>query len=99
MRFQALSSDGDADFIAPLADAGVADFEDGLVGPFLRSGGRRGAVDVVWRGIGDEVGVAAATVHEDVDGIQVVAIAVPAPADEDESAPGSASLWLVKDAG
>ncbi len=66
--FQALSSDGDADFIAPLADAGVADFEDGLVGRFLRSGGRRGAVDVVWRGIGDEVGVAAASVHEDVDG-------------------------------
>lgn len=78
-----LTADRDAAFITPLADAGVADFEDGLVGPFLRRGGQRGAVDVVRRGVGDEVDITSSAIDHELLGIQEGSQAFPTPADAD----------------
>ena len=80
---ESLASDCDASFIAPLADAGVADFEDGFVGPFLRRGGQRGAVDVVRGGVGDEVGITSAAIDEELQRIHPLAEPVPLPAEVD----------------
>ena len=78
-----LATYGDASFIAPLADAGVADFEDGFIGPFLWCGGQRGAVDVVRGGIGDEVGITSSAIDEELQRIHPLAEPVPLPAEVD----------------
>jgi|GEM_PF-4100516 len=55
-----LASDCDANGLAPLTHAGIADAVNGLVGPFHRRGGERLGIDVARRGVEgqrDEVGL------------------------------------------
>jgi hypothetical protein len=68
------SADGDADWFAPLTDAGVADAIDGLVGPFHRRGREGLGVYVARGGIVGEQDETFTVVAIDLDFAQILRI-------------------------
>ena len=83
-----LAADSKAGFVTPLADALVADVEDGFVGPLCWCGGRRGGVGVVGSGVLSKGGEAFAipAIDQNLDHVEKGAVTLPAPADDDETA-------------
>ena len=76
-----LAADGDADFLAPLADLLVADPEDAFVFPFGQRGRLGERVQVTGRGVvGQEhIAFAVAAIHLNFKHVQIGRVALPCP--------------------